>query len=154
MRTWIWLVLAASLVGCQNVPAHLKPGAGEGVGILRQFNGGDSQLRQPVVALINNEEQRTALGSAAINSISIDFNSESLLVVAVGEKPTGGYWVRIDSVQSYKNDLYFQGTANAPGEGEMVAQSLTYPWAAAVIERVEDGIVLHPEIESVAGQAR
>jgi hypothetical protein len=131
----------------------MKTGAGEGMRILRHFSGGDSYLQQPVVALINSEEQRAALGSAAINTISIDFGSESLLVVAVGEKPTGGYWVRIDGVQIYKNDLYFQGTANAPGEGEMVAQSLTYPWAAAVIPHVDDAVVLHPEIDSVAGQS-
>jgi len=154
MRTWIWLVLTASLVGCQDVPAHLKPGAGEGMRILRHFNGGDSHLHEPVVTLINSKQQRDALGSAAIDGISMNFNIESLLVVAVGEKPTGGYWVRIDGVQLYDNELYFQGTANAPGESDIVAQALTYPWAAAVIPRVADDATLHPEIESVAGQSR
>jgi hypothetical protein len=154
MRTWIWLVLAASLMGCHNTPAHLQPGADGGIRILRHFGGGDSQLTEAVVMVINSKRQRTALGSPAIDGIAMDFNKESLLVVAVGEKPTGGYWVRIDGVQLYDNDLYFQGTANAPSENDIVTQALTYPWAAAVIPRVADDVTLHPEIESVAGQSR
>ncbi len=70
--------------------------------------------------------------------------------VAMGEKPTNGWWVRIDSAQRQGSDVYFQGVVSAPGEAQVVNPVLTYPYAAAVIPKVK-AVRLHPEMDSIKG---
>ena len=70
----------------------------------------------------------------------------------MGNKPTTGWWMRLDSVQRKGRHVYFQGMSNRPGRTEAVAPTVTYPYAAAVISKVT-GVQLHPELESVEGQA-
>ena len=144
--------LAALLVlaGCQS-DATLSSNA-MGVAILNQMRGNDPALRDPAVKLINSQEELTALASEALSKLTVDFHAQSLLIVALGQKPTGGYWVRIDAVQRQGADLYLQGVANAPGNDQMTTMMLTYPFAAAVIPKQQDVQTLHPEVESVQGR--
>ncbi|MDN5347981.1 MAG: hypothetical protein PWP65_1545 [Clostridia bacterium] len=50
------------------------------------------------------------------------------LLATVGERPTGGYGVRIDEVLRGKDGLVAVATLTAPRPGQAVTQAITYPY--------------------------
>lgn len=58
------------------------------------------------------------------------------VLVAAGEKPTGGYSIEIDSITEVtQGTAYIHATLNSPGEGSIVTQVLTYPSAMVKFEK-------------------
>ena len=145
----------ANLVGCQwirkvvpHYSSRLAP-----VEILRSQNGSAAALTEADVRLVNSSQDLEAIGSEELAELAVDFESESLVVVALGEKPTGGYWVEIDALSVRGDELYIHGVANRPDLLVEAIQVVTHPYAAAVIGK-QHADVLHPEIDSVEGQER
>ena len=143
-------LIAVALVGCGRVNGLVMRESVQPLVIHEHVAGDDLKMAEPA-ALVNSREQLDALGHEGLSALSIDFSSQSLLVVTLGQKPTTGWWVRIDSAQLDGPELYFQGVASAPGQAQAVSPKVTYPYAAVVIPKV-DGVRLRPEIESVRGK--
>ncbi|WP_339805040.1 protease complex subunit PrcB family protein [uncultured Marinobacter sp.] len=62
-----------------------------------------------------------------------DFGREHLLVVALGQKPTGGYGVVLRSSEIRSDVLQITAEARAPAPGDMVTQALTTPCAVLAV---------------------
>lgn len=58
---------------------------------------------------------------------AVDFDGSMVLLVAIGERPTGGYDVRVDSVVPQGRGGRVHYTVVSPGPSCMTAQSLTSP---------------------------
>jgi len=119
--------------------------------ILRHYNGSDPGFRSPTVSLINSAEKLAALGSYDLSSQTVDFAKESLLLLALGEKPTTGYWAKITGIQRKGGYLYVQGLANRPLDDDATSPALTYPYDAVVVKKVYTRKV-RSEIESIYGK--
>ena len=143
-------LIAAALVGCSRMEGLVMQESVQPLIIDQHVAGDDLKMAEPV-AVVNSREELDALGHEGLSALSIDFGSQSLLVLTLGQKPTTGWWTRIDAVQLDGSELYFQGVASAPGQAQDVSPTVTYPYAAAVIPKVGD-VLLRPEIESVEGQ--
>jgi hypothetical protein len=81
-------------------------------------------------------------GGGAPAAPAVDFAREMVLVVALGERPSGGYDVAIDAVAP---DVAGGGatvryTAREPGEGCMSTQALTSPAIAVRAARVAGAV--------------
>ena len=145
-------VVGASLAGCK--PRHVivvsdqRP---QPVSVLRRYNGTDPGLKEPLLLLVNSAQDLESLGSYDLAVHAVDFDKESLVLLALGEKPTGGYWARITGVQREGQQLYVQGLANRPSQDQAVTQALTYPYDAVVISKIRHAKVLS-EIESLMGK--
>ena len=147
------LAVAVTLVaGACSPPVGPTPTGTMRPIVILQHHSGDDLTTAERVMLVNSRAELDALGHDTLAKLDVDFQSQSLLIVTLGEKPTSGWWVRIDSAQLDGTGLYFQGIANAPDRTQAVASVLTYPYAAAVISKVGD-VRLHPEIDSVQGKA-
>jgi len=123
----------------------------QNVQILNKFNGNDPGLKEPGLRLINSVQDLESLGSYELASHEIDFDRQSLLIFALGEKPTSGYWAKIAGVQREGNLLYVQGWANRPSKDQTVTQVLTYPYAVAVLSKITE-VQIRSEIESLVGE--
>lgn len=73
----------------------------------------------------------------------VDFGARSVLLAAAGRKPTGGYGVAIESARLVGDTLHVDVVERAPGEACMTTQAITYPVAAATIDRVGGEAVFH-----------
>jgi len=148
------LLMTSLLTACSNGPSWLGGGSRlpeGGVPILRQVSGNDSGLRTGMVRLVNSRADFEVTGASMDLISQVDFSKESVILIAMGSKPTGGHWTRITGVQQKGDDVFVQGLANRPGMGELTTQAETFPYALAVVQRVRGN--LRPEIESVEGQA-
>jgi len=157
MRRFVQVVLllsaAAWIGGCES--NGTQPGdrtqPAQPVYIYYQVTGLDVGLDQPTARVVRDQNELGAIGSPTLNRVVIDFSTRSLVLLTPGRCPTGGYWVQITAIEQQGNRLTIHGIANAPGPDEMVTQAITYPYAAAVIDKTDAGEV-SMRVDSVRGE--
>ncbi len=148
-RTWKTLVTAALLgpalvlVGCKSdggsgseAPAP-APTLAQPVEMIESVNGDSPALKSIGAMLIKTQAQYDALGDADIFPGGLDFTKHDLVIVALGEQPTGGYSIDITSIQRVGDELAISGNATRPGEGDAVTQAITYPYDAVIIPNTD-----------------
>src|SRR5690554_3957792 len=121
-------LVSVFLVACESSPTMSS--SSRPVAILKEHRGSDAGLAGPEALVVRSREQLAALGSTELINQTIDFSNRSLILVTLGEKPTGGYAVRLHSAQLKGDNLYVQGVAVEPGPDAMTTQALTHPYAA------------------------
>ncbi len=65
---------------------------------------------------------------------SYSYEGKLYILVTYGEKPTGGYSVKITDVKINENRVTVRADFREPGEEEIVTEALTYPFDLVVIE--------------------
>lgn len=143
MRTRMmnFLMVAAlastALIGCKGDGETDTPTDGVAlaapVAIGERVDGNSAALKTLGTYHIETKEQYDALGDADIFPGGLDFDESDLVIVALGEQPTGGYSVSIESIQLAGGELAVTGKATAPGADAVVTQALTYPYSAVSI---------------------
>lgn len=151
--------LTALSAGCQSD----RGGGGRGearhgrsgpVAMVAHVNGEDPALRDPNLRLITTQEEFNRLGSDELRRLTPDFGRESLVLLSLGERPTGGYWTHVRRLDREGDDLWVYGTVNRPASDETVSQGASYPYEAVVIAKVPATTRLRNGIESVTGRVR
>ena len=61
----------------------------------------------------------------------IDFTTESVIIVTMGLRPTGGYGIRIEGIEEFAGTLYVRVAEVKAGRGCLVTQATTAPLNAA-----------------------
>ena len=137
------LFAAGLLVGCQTgIGGRTTP-----VPILHHAQADDAGFQYATVELINSWDELNAMGSSALNDIQIDFDTQSLVVLALGEQTTGGWYAQITGVQQRGSELFVQGFAYPPAGDAATTQAMSYPIAATIIPKSK-ATMIHPEIET------
>lgn len=121
------------------------------VPIHAQVAGIDASTDGAVARLVTNRAELDAIGSRTLSRTDVDFAIQSVVVLTMGRCMTGGYWVRITAIEREGDRLIVYGIANAPGIDAMVTQAITYPFAAAVIDRTAAREVVM-RVDSVRGR--
>lgn len=106
----------------------------EPVTIIESIKGNAPSLKTLGTMLIKTQAEFDALGEKDIFPGKLDFAKNDLVIIALGERMTGGYSVEINSIQLEGDKLFVNGKATAPGPDAITTQALTYPYAAVVIE--------------------
>ena len=92
-----------------------------------------------------------ASSSAASAVPNIDFNRYTVLVVALGTRPTGGYSVAFHSAREYESKIDLVAYELRPnGKDCIVTTSLTYPVAFALIPATQKPVHFSIERADVA----
>jgi len=150
------VTLSLCLLGCGkvtvvNTNGPSDPTPASKLNIQQQITGQSMALKLPNVFLINTEAHLNGTRSNKLKSLDVDFNKQSVVLIALGEQKTGGYWIKITGIEASDNgDAFVQAIVNKPSKTDTVTQALTYPFAAIVTGKITGKII--PEIESVQGQ--
>jgi len=90
---------------------------------------------KPQYVLVKSSDQLTNLWYKAYGSQlnvppvpNIDFSRETVLAVFDGQKPTGGYDLKVRSVTVENGELYVDLVKQQPQQGQITTQALTSPW--------------------------
>lgn len=143
--TCVTLTALLLLAACGSTGPSGGHGETRAVTILSHVGGSDPGFPEAGVHLINSAGDLEARGSDLLASVDVDFDDHSMVVLALGEQPTTGWAARIRGVQHAGDELYVQGTAQAPGAEDAVGQSLTYPVAAVIVRKLDTDLI-RPEI--------
>lgn len=123
-----------ALAGCKG------GGSADGGGDLAQpvviserVSGDSAALKTIGTYHIETKEEYDALGDPNIFPGELDLGGYDLVIVALGERSTGGYSVDIESVQLDGTELLVNGKASAPAADAATTQAITYPYCAVLI---------------------
>ncbi len=78
--------------------------------------------------------------------LEVDFALHSVVLLGMGQQPTSGYSAEITAVQQVGNEVFVQARFTKP-DGQMVAQVVTAPWAAATIFKRVPGTNVRSDFE-------
>jgi len=70
----------------------------------------------------------------------IDFEDNMVIAVFMGERPTGGYGIEIESIDAYAGSITVNVVETEPGPDDLTTQALTYPYHIVTTGNT-DGIV-------------
>lgn len=130
-------VCSAALMGCKGGGGSADAGGDatlvEPVIIVERVNGSSDALKTIATMHLETQADYDALGDANLFPGPIDFDTYDLVVVALGERSTGGFGINIESIQLDGGELAVTGKASAPGPDAIVTQALTYPYSAVLI---------------------
>ena len=109
--------------------------------------GSRPEMAMAFAALLNEEALELEALGVDLASLPVDFDSQDLILVALGVRPTEGYRVRIDDVYQVGNRLVVRATAVRPSANAVTLQVLTHP--AALIAMPKSGTDLEIVVESI-----
>ena len=145
MNLFVVAALACSaLVGCKG-DGDTQDTAGDlaqPVTILERVNGSSAALKTIGKMHIKTQQAYDALGDANIFPGEIDFDQNDLVIVAWGEKPTGGFSINIESIQLQGGELAVTGKASTPPADAVTTQALTYPYSAVLIPNTSADLIV------------
>ena len=118
-------------------------------------SGAQSGITEPMDLIIESEEEFDSISQEHYSYLDaktmppdIDFDEEIVIGVFLGEQPTTGYWVRLDSVYVEGEEQIVALTVNeGPEEGKPVLQVLTQPFVLAVMEKTDKDIRFDLKVE-------
>lgn len=103
-----------------------------------------SQLRQPERLVIRNQAAWVSAWASLWPTFApipappnVDFNSEMIVFVALGERPTGGYTILVDSAGASANGVTVWIGTSSPGLHCVTTQALTQPVDIARLPRTD-----------------
>ena len=150
-------VLLASLIGCNStsidsprfdIPAGAIDLAWGSTGAAHIAKGYSSGLRSAERTLIEDEAAWEAAWARVYANVLpqpslpvIDFNRYSVILVALGERNTGGYAIEVTRLASTSDYLYAGITSTSPGSRCSTSQALTQPFDIVRIPRAHPPLV-------------
>jgi hypothetical protein len=75
---------------------------------------------------------------------TIDWDKQMLVVIYGGEQPTGGYSVKLKSLETKDGKLIVHWKLNSPPPDAIVTQALTYPELLILVDRFDGDVVFDP----------
>lgn len=76
----------------------------------------------------------------------LDWNKQQVVLLAMGQKNTGGYSIDIDKVEKTNAEITVYYKTNGPKKGDMVTQALTAPYVLYTIDNIADLPVVFKEV--------
>lgn len=111
------------------------------------YEGSSSLITEADTWIIKNEYAWEVFKSNSFPSIelvhNIDFNTQIILAVSQGEKPTGGYSIAISGIFEFDDYLEVEVQEFSPAPGQEVTLALTQPFQIVVIEKTEKSILFN-----------
>jgi hypothetical protein len=107
------------------------------------------------VELLNNQRSYAEAVSSysKVPAKPVDFSANQVVLLAAGEKPTGGYAIRVDSVEATQDGLKLNATETRPGKDCMVTQALTAPYLfvkVLSVKRIETVVISSEVVDCTA----
>jgi hypothetical protein len=98
---------------------------------------GSEREWQRVWSVIEPRMGRTESRTRPYELPKIDFSRNTLIVVAIGSRPSGGFRVQVDSISESSSEIVVTATESTPASECVVTTSVTAPTVFALIARSE-----------------
>lgn len=101
-----------------------------------QAASGDRRRRAPYVLIARDADELRRLWREHVGEKrmpSIDFNSERVIFLLLGPRPTGGYAIDFVDAKREGESLRIEANLREPAEGSIVTQAFTAPYAVIAV---------------------
>ncbi len=128
-------------------------GSGNPVSYTVLEQGAMSGVNKRANYLITNQEQFDALWEmlhgASSTPPAVAFNREQVIVVFLGDAPTGGYGIAVDSVRDQEHVRDVELKVSWPDTSCFVSQGVTTPYQVVVVPTTVLPLAHHDDLEKV-----
>jgi hypothetical protein len=134
----------------RTTPAPMPAALAEDLPILGKVTGDQLPVSDPMLNLIN-AEAVASLNLAerfAEQGFTLDPQQHSVILLSLGEQPTGGYAADITALQRKGAEVYVQGVATAPPADAATTSAITYPFAAVAVDKLPRNTPIRSDITS------
>jgi hypothetical protein len=114
------------------------------VTVLREWSGGTCGVAEPKQVVIRDSDAWKSLWkemqsqrTPAPATPDVDFSREMVVGVFLGQKPTGGYSVRVTRIEQAPDVLKVEFKETRPAPDSIVTQALTQPYHLVVVPKQE-----------------
>ncbi len=110
--------------------------------VLLQQNDGGGNINFYEILTESNEIKMLLNDEKLKDKISTnDVQQSNFLILNMGEKPTGGYAITVDSVTETDKNIIVKVKEISPEPGAMLMQSITYPYAVVKINSKKEIVI-------------
>ncbi|MEM0914310.1 MAG: protease complex subunit PrcB family protein [Planctomycetota bacterium] len=141
------LVALAAIVGCEPGP-RTGPSLRSDLPLLAINSGQIGPPRDAEIARVYKSPDQVPanagqwlLSADAVDFSRVDWRRRDVVTVSLGRKPTSGYEVRIDRIVATDWGLEVYVTEFSPRPGDVIAQVVTHPWAAALVYKTDNTVI-------------
>jgi hypothetical protein len=149
-------VIITALVACGGGSGSVEqadlslPGEIQETVEMRELATGVMGPSSAVEALINDSARLAARWPHSEPAPDVDFDSEMVVIVALGSRPTGGYYVKVTSVEASDGSILVRYEEGTPGPGCMVPQVITAPYQVVAVPKKEGTPRFQREVTTVS----
>ena len=143
--------LALLLASCTAFGAAV----GERVPFTTLGKGINSGIREPAQIVVRSQSEWDALWARHMRvrtapppPPAVDFSTEMVVALFLGERPTGGYAIEMTRVERTDSSLAVHFRVTKPDPGAMLMQVLTQPFHLIKLPRVDEPLRFLPESPS------
>lgn len=138
MRIIILLIVTAFQLACcakkeissvsENKPVSENKSMAEEV-FTEIYASHNSNIKEYKILIITNQDELNSIYTLIDleKKFTIDFQKETVVVLALGEKNTGGYDIGIDKIEETQNKIIVYTKEISPKDGAMVTMAFTNP---------------------------
>ena len=128
-----YIVLSFALVSCgaSSTKKVVSPSLYE---VLTQKSDGGANIHFYEILTEHNEIRMLQNDKFLKNKIStVDVQKSNFVILNMGQQPTGGYSIGVESVKEATDSIYIKVKEINPTSGSMVTQAITYPYCVIKI---------------------
>lgn len=129
----------------------------QGITFRSYKSGQNSQIENPTTDVINSQGELQKLwpmltGEQASQAPKdVKWNDERLILVALGQRNTGGYKVFVKAIERKNSNLVVQYVEKMPPAGQPVLTVITSPWELVRAPRVSGNISFEKRVDKGFG---
>lgn len=86
---------------------------------------------------LNSEIEKLNILNEIPNVNEVDFRTNAVLFLHLGQKNTGGYKIEIEKIEKLNDELIIYFNTITPSKGENVTMALTNPYCIAIIPKAK-----------------
>lgn len=110
--------------------------------VLTQQNDGGAQVRFFEILTEEREIKMLQNDENLKNKVkSTDVNTANFVILNMGEKPSGGHSISVESVRETADKIYIKVKETGPVEGEMATSVMSYPYAIVKVNSKKEIVV-------------
>jgi len=140
-----FLILLVVLAGCNSTKDAMNGQEPTHTIILQELMSNFIESQYTLVeskeALVSIFETINSTREPGMEIPSIDFSTESILLLAMGQKNTGGYSISVDRIVNEGDDWVVYVKNSAPGPTDFVTDVITTPCILVSIPKTSSNIV-------------
>jgi hypothetical protein len=132
-------MIKALMVGCMMILTLFSSGCGSSEKI-SFFDLGQAGWAQAGIEVIDSQQQLEAIWEdlfGLLDKPRVNWEKEVLLGVFLGEKPTGGYSLKVNEVRLEDRELEIDVEVIQPEPGSFVIMIITYPGRLISLSRAD-----------------
>lgn len=134
-------------MACSKANKNLVKASSKNSIIIELHSGNNGGFKEETTQVITTQDAFAKVWKQAFANYmrkeempEVDFNKNTIILVALGEKTSGGYTIKTTNTTVTNNSTIVNVISTSPGKGCMTTEAITYPYQIVQIDKFDNPI--------------